>query len=221
MNELNIYIVCHNKDSYQWFKENNKHIDISKFKFILVGEWDGISEDMYDDCIIASFLPNNIEKYKSLLTFTAWFALSKNNIVKSKYVGIFEYDCIFKKDIFELYNELDYNSILAFSPVSTKHLYLDLIPEFCALLNKEEIEIAKKKELWAASTNMIIPVWFLDSFVNWYLNFISDILKYKKHPHFMERGVNIFAANCDVDFKFYGDYVEHKQLCSHKIKLQR
>jgi hypothetical protein len=218
---MEIYIVVHNQESLQWFKDHNKDIDISKFKFILVGDWNGVSETMKEECIVASFLSDNIEKYKSLLTFTAWYALIKNNLIKSKYIGIFEYDCIFYKDIFELKDELDYNTVLAFAPISTKHLYLDLIPEFCALLDKEEIEIAKKKELWAASTNVIMPVWFLDSFVSWYLNFIPEILKYPKHPHFHERAVNVFAAGCDVDCKFYGGYIEHLQLCSHKIKLQK
>lgn len=215
-----VYIVCHDKQSYELFKENNKHINISKFKFILVGEYDFVSEQFNDNNIVASFLPVNIEKYNSLLTYTAWFALSKNEIVKSSHVAIFEYDCIFKEDIFKV--KKNKNSIIGFNPrITNEKLYLDLIPEFTNLLSKREIEIAKLYDYWNATTNVIIPIWFLDYFVSWYFKFIPDILQFKKHSHFHERSYNILAANMDMDYKFYPDYIEHKQLCSHNIQLQK
>lgn len=220
--ELDIYIVCHNHESFELFKENNKHIDISKFKFILVGKWEGVSEEFKNNHIVASFLPDNIERFDKLLTFTAWYALSRNNLINSEYVGIFEYDCIFHKDIFELERELDKNCIIGFNPRYTnEHLYLNIIPEFCNLLSKNEVKIAKRNSFWNATTNMILPVDFLDKFVSWYLGYVIKILNYQKVSHFHERAVNILVANMDMGYKFFEDYVEHQQLCSHKIELQR
>jgi hypothetical protein len=226
MNNLEIYIVCHDRKSYELFKENNKHIDISKFKFILVGDYNWDESFLYDqNNIIANLLLDNIEKHKSLLTFTAWYALIKNNLIKTEYVGIFEYDCIFKRDIFEIEKDLNKNNLIGFYPVSTTHLYLDLIPEFCNLLPFEYIDVAMKERLWIASTNMILPVNFMGEFVDWYLQFVPEILKFEKHPHYHERGVNIFAAVNGIkgiSEKYYEQrYLIHQELRSHKIKLQK
>jgi hypothetical protein len=227
MNNLEIYIVCHNKESYELFNKNNSHIDISKFKFILVGDYNWREEVFSSDQnkIIANFLPDNIENHKSLLTFTAWYALIKNNLINTEYVGIFEYDCILKRDIFEIEKDLNKNKLIGFYPVSTSHLYLDLIPEFCNLLPKDYIDIAMKEKLWIASTNMILPVCFMGEFVDWYLQFILEILQFEKHPHFHERAVNIFAAVNGikgVSEKYYEQrYLIHQELRSHKIRLQR
>jgi hypothetical protein len=227
VSDLSIYIVCHDKASYELFRENNRDIDISKFKFILVGDYDWVGESFTEDSnnIVASFLPDNIEKHKTLLTFTAWYSLIKNDLIKTKYVGVFEYDCVFKKDIFELEKDLDRNKLIGFYPVSTTCLYLDLIPEFCKLLPKEYIEIAKKEKLWIASANMILPVWFMATFVYWYSKFIPQILQYPKHPHFHERAVNILAAEegmISVSEIYYEQrYLIHQELRSHKIDLQK
>lgn len=226
MKTLEIFIVCHDKSSLQYFKENNKDVvNFDRFKYFLVGEWDGVDEQTYNDCIIGSFLFDNIERYKSLLTFVAWYALIKNDLIKTKYVGVFEYDCVFKKDIFELEKDLDRNKLIGFYPVSTTCLYLDLIPEFCNLLPKEYIKAAKKEKLWIASTNMILPNWFMATFVYWYSKFIPKILECPKHPHFHERAVNILAAVEGVrgisDIYYEQQYLIHKELRSHKIDLQK
>lgn len=219
---LDIFIVCHNQQSLELFKENNKHIDISKFKFILVGNWEGVGEEFKEEHIVASFLPDNIERFEKLLTFTAWYALTRNNLIKSDYVGIFEYDCIFKDDIFKLKGELEKNCIIGFNPrVTNEHLYLNIIPEFCNLLSKGEIKKAKKNNYWNATTNMILPINFLEGFVSWYLEYVIKILKYTKVSHYHERAVNVLAANMDIDYKFFQSYVEHKQLMSHGISLQK
>ena len=106
--DLEIYIVYHDLASYELFKKNNSHIDTSRFKYILVGNYDGVGETAYEDHIVASRLPFNIEQHESLLTFTAWYAISKNKFLKHHFIGIFEYDVIFKKDIFELKKGLSY-----------------------------------------------------------------------------------------------------------------
>jgi hypothetical protein len=223
MNNLEIYIVYHNQEAFELFQKNNKHIDTSKFKFILVGDYNQVGGFNYDEHIISSFELDNIEQQESLLTFTAWYMLIKNGYhIKTDYVGIFEYDCVFKEDIFKVEKFLKDDSFIGFSPrMTSEKLYLDLIPEFCALLNEEEINKAKQKSVWNATTNVILPVQFLKSFVLWYEKFIPLILRYPKHSHFHERAVNIFAANADMNYSFFVSWIEHKKLNSHYNKLQK
>lgn len=219
--DLEIYIVYHDKASFDLFQENNKHIDTSKFKFILVGEYDIVSEYVKENHIVASFLPNNIEKHKSLLTFTAWWALVKNNLINANtyHVGIFEYDVIFQQDIFELEEYLDQDSLIGFVPREVKDdaLYLDWLPKFCQLLEPDQLNKAKSVPLWSASTNIIMPDWFLFAFSTWYINLIPMIIDMPGHSHYHERAVNIFAANCGMKYIFKAEYLEHKGLMSHGV----
>jgi hypothetical protein len=217
--DLSIYIVYHDKASFELFQENNKNIDTFKFQYILVGEWDSVGNIANEEHIIACKYPNNIEKHRTLLTFTAWWLLAKNELIKTKYVGIFEYDVIFKKDIFELNKCLDNDTIIGFIPREVKDdaMYLDFIPKFCQLLEVEDIQKAKSKPLWSASTNCIMPEWFLFAFVSWYIGLVPKILDIPSHAHYHERALNILVANFDMQYIFKEDYLEHKQLNSHKI----
>jgi hypothetical protein len=216
---LSIYIIYHDKTSFDLFQENNKHIDTSNFKFILVGDWDGIGAIANDEHIVACRYPNNIEKNKSLLTFTAWWLLAKNELVKTSHIGIFEYDVIFKQDIFELEEYLDKDTFIGFVPREVKDdaMYLDFIPKFCQLLEVEDVQKAKSKPLWSASTNCIIPEWFLFAFSSWYIGLVPKILDMPGHAHYHERALNILAANFDMEYVFKAEYVEHKGLMSHGI----
>jgi hypothetical protein len=219
---MEIFIIVHNQESLQWFKDHNKGIDISKFKFILVGQWDGVSESMKEECIVASFLPDNIEKYPLLLTFTAWYAIYKNDLSESQYVGLFEYDVVFNLDIFKLEKRLQTDAIIGFNPRPTNEkLYLDSIPEFCALIDNDSIEYSKRNKMWNATTNVILPQWVLNSFVNWYVKLIPKILEYKSVSHFHERAFNILISVLGIKYKFCPEYVTHKHLCSHKTKLHK
>jgi len=216
---LSVFIVYHDKASFDLFQENNKHIDTSKLKYILVGDWDGVGEIAHDNHIVAASLPNNLEKYKTLLAFTAWWGLTKNNLINTPYVGIFEYDVIFKKDIFELEEYLDQDSIIGFCPRQVKDdaMYLDLLPKFCELLEANHVVNAKAEPLWNASSNMIMPKWFTYGFVSWYINLMPELIKLPGHSHYHERAVNVFASNFDMKYTFKSEYLKHKQLMSHGI----
>lgn len=221
MSKLEIYIVYHDQESFELFQKNNEHIDTSRFKFILVGDYNQVGGYNHDNHIISSFLPDNIERFESLLTYTAWYSLCKNDLIKTDYVGIFEYDCIFKNDIFNIEKFLKEDSFIGFDPkMTSSRLYLDLIPEFCSLISENELSIAKQKGIWNATTNVVLPTNFLKNFVDWYKQFIPEILQYLKHSHFHERAVNIYAANSNVNYSFFS-YTEHKRLNSHNNKLQK
>ena len=52
--------------------------------------------------IIARDLPYNIEHEPKLLTFTAWYAIIKNNLFKEyEFICILEYDCILDNNFFK------------------------------------------------------------------------------------------------------------------------
>jgi hypothetical protein len=204
----------------------NKGNDFIKdFEFLIVGRHTNVSlKALIDLNIINRFyevnaLDFNIEHYKTLLTFTAWYAIAKNaHMFKSDYVGLFEYDCEFKKDISELKSKLNDNTIIGFIERTTsEELYLPRIVNFVNLLPTKCIEKALQVPTWSATTNVIVPRKFLIDFVEWYEEFIPKLLQFKNHPHVHERAINIFAANNSYNVHCYPEYLRHIQLNSHNI----
>ncbi|NJL73937.1 MAG: hypothetical protein HC892_01690 [Saprospiraceae bacterium] len=226
--KLSIFIVIHNQESLDRFIElNGNPIIFTNVSYIHVG--DAFLSDCYGlNIITAREYPYNIEKYKTLLTYTAWYLLSENNLVKTPYVGIFEYDVQLDLDIFKLHSNMNECTLIGFEPRPTdEDLYLKAIPDFVELLDVEELDKAMSATVWSATTNVIISVGFLNLFVNWFYTFIPEILEFKNHPHFHERAINVCAANLGdaetsertIKYKFFPRTLSHKQLNSHKINL--
>ena len=97
--------ICHNIEIVNNILNDPKK---DNFHILFVGELE-ISEELSNNkrITIAKNLPNNIENEKDLLTFTAWYAIVKNNLFSEyKYICILEYDvllhlCTFKTPIID------------------------------------------------------------------------------------------------------------------------
>jgi len=217
---LTNYIIFHDRKSIELFYINNDKLDRTNFRWILVGDNDETGFIDYEGkVILATFKPENIEHYPSLLTFTAWYLLAKNDICKTDYIGLFEYDVEFLSNPNDI--KLSQDTIYGFNKrelPDKNGLYIHAVPEFHRLLSNKEIETANKQPFWNATSNFIIHKEFLIKFVDWYMQFIPEILGLKKHSHFHERAINIFAANNGYK-NAYCALIKHHQLCSHGINL--
>lgn len=219
MNNLELYVVCHNKESFDYFVQLNPTVH-KRFKYILVGNYKEKPDWFVKNGIIANLLADNIEEFKTLLTFTAWYALVKNNLIKSKYIGIFEYDCEILDDVFDYAEYIDDNSLIAFKArMFPDRVFMKYIPEFNELLPIEYKEALKGKMFWGTTSNFIMPIKFIYDFVDWYCDFIPDILPIENHPHIHERAINIYAFKNDYRIILKKGLM-HYQLCSHKIRLK-
>jgi hypothetical protein len=197
------------------FRMNNPELKVT---FILVGNKVDIPMGLdTSEIIIPLTLPNNIEKHKTLLTFTAWYALAKNRLVKTPNVGIFEYDTIFNSDPYEI-NFKPGTIYGALKRDLPEWLFLDCIPFFKNLLKPMQLDIANTLKYWSATSNLIMPDYFLSEFTEWYMQFIPKILENANHPHFHERAINVFAANYGYHIEIL-PYLEHIMCNSHKIQL--
>jgi hypothetical protein len=214
MKYLTIYIVFHNKGSFDLFQENNPEL-IGQYEFIIVGNYNGESlEPKNSPCWIhkSKMYDNNIEQYPSLLSFTAWYLIAKNNLCKTEFVGIFEYDVKFSPiNYIKLSADTIYGINRRNLPDS---MFLEVLPELKELIHFDESKIS----YWNCTSNFIMPMKFLKGFVDWYMTFIPGILKIDKHSHFHERAINIYAANNGYKNETI-EGIEHLELNSHGIRL--
>lgn len=217
---MRLYVVCHDLDSYEYFKRINPNIH-HQFIVILVGEYYGLPKGFPSNTIVANTCKNNIEYRPTLLTFTAWYVLVFNDLIKTDYVGIFEYDCRISEKVFTLNHKMTINSIICFKRRELPdHLFLDYIPEFTDLLNSNLIDIATKQEYWYPTSNCIMSRQFITGFVMWYKRFVSKIIDIPNHPHIHERAISIYAYWKNYDIIYVPEHLRHYQKCSHNIKLR-
>lgn len=225
MSNLKLFIVCHSIDAYNHFISLNKIkdvLDVDSLTYLFVGDTVTAREvEHIPNKYICRELPNNIERYKTLLAFTAWYAIINNDLAKDiEYVGVFEYDCVFNDKIEAIKLRCERTTLIGFAlrPIPER-LYLGVIENFLTYLSEEEITNAKNRSVWNASTNCIVSTSFLDLFVKWYMTFIPAILHEKNHSHFHERAINICAANLKMNYTFLPNSVKHLESRSHKFSI--
>lgn len=222
---MNIFVVCHNKESYETFVSNNRNvIDVSKVTFILVGSHMEHYEWLPSNSYVSNLCPLNIEQHNKLLTFTAWYSLVKNDIgfifrkqnfeIHNK-VGIFEYDIKFHTDIFGIeFKDLITGFIKRGLP---DKMFLDLIPEYKNKFGYNVVNKSNRHTYWCPTTNIVMDKNILVKFVEYYISRIDMVLKMKRCSHIHERAVNMFAFENGIDIGYIPGILTHTQSNSHGL----
>jgi hypothetical protein len=171
--------------------------------------------------IIARNLPFNIEHEPKLLTFTAWYAIIRNNLfTEFEYLCILEYDTILEHNFV---NNLDTicavnkYDLISFIEASEIALYLDInIDVLKTFLNYKNISNINLQK-WACSTNHCFKRNILEEFVDWY--YPDCLIIKEKHPtkfsFYHERLFMIWLKNKNISY-FLMKGLEHCFSNSHK-----
>jgi len=166
-----IIFICHNDESIE--KVIDK-IYLDNVYFMIVG-FNEIKEKYknHPKIIFARDYENNIENEKELLTLTAWYCISKNNLFRDKeYLCLLEYDVILE-DFFILSlnqvcenNHVDVISFM-FSDICLEWVTKrDILEPF---IHQKKMTLPMDKNYyWMPTTNQCIRRKIVDDFVDWY-----------------------------------------------------
>jgi hypothetical protein len=153
----------------------------SEFDIIFVGN-KPISNNLLTNyrIIIARNLKYNIEEQNDLLTFTAWYAIIKNNLFREyEYLCILEYDVVmlpeFQESLYErcLRNEDDIISFLPTYDFFFWDIKTHVLKFFLKIKNVDFQEIGR----WYCTSNHCMKRYVLCDFVDWYYPDLSIIKK--------------------------------------------
>ena len=109
-----VVFVCHDNHSIE-------HVLPYGFHILVVGNRD-ISEEYMSKVIMARNLPYHIEDEPKLLSFTAWYAISKNNLFPEyDHICILEWDVVLEK---EFLTQLHLNTEDAISFIEISDFFL-------------------------------------------------------------------------------------------------
>ena len=213
-----VILVCHNMEIINSVFSNSIN---NNFHILFVGNND-ISDKFanHPRITIARNLKNNIENDKDLLTFTAWYAIVKNNLfTEYTYLCILEYDIKieerFETQLVETCNLNTYD-IISFLKISGS-FNLDIKENVTKyFLSKKGLPIDFPNS-WFPTTNHCLKRCHLERFVDWYY---PDCLEIKKlHPSniswYHERLFNIFMFNNSYNLYYLENCLFHHFLNSH------
>jgi hypothetical protein len=210
-----IIFICHNNESIE---------SVIKFDcpILVVGNY-----EIYDkfkenkNIIIVRDLKYNIENEPKLLTFTAWYAIIKNELFLSyKYLCVLEYDVIIPNNFQSNLNLLCKNNIIISFIKVNKNFLSNIIKEVLEkFLDFKNIKININENFyWGATTNQCMTREILSDFVNWYYPDYLEIkmLDDKNLSWYHERLFTIYLKSKNINTVFFNG-LKHIQKNSHEI----
>ena len=213
-----VVFVCHDKNTFLSIAHHLVHEHV----YIIIVGTHNINPG-HPRIILAYRLHHNIESEKRLLTFTAWYAIAKNNILEQyDAYCILEYDCIIH-DMLWLQNELNSKSeqIISFFK-DNNNLFYDINKDYLDrfLLSKKITNTYSSDFEWGCSTNKCIQRDVLLEFVDWYFPYCLyfNIVDTANYSYYHERVFALFIDNR----KFSHGYllhsnIQHQEARSHFI----
>lgn len=218
--KVKIIFVCHNKSSVDYVISLN----LTEYSIIYVGGENTLEEFKNDSrLIIARNFEDNIENSHELLTFTAWYLISKNNLFSEyEYLCILEWDVSLDNEFVNKLNNLcsylNNYQVISFSS-DCCNFYSDVNVNILNYsLQKINIDpnIFHTNTTWFSSTNHCIRRDVLNEFVDLYYPLACTItlLDHENISWYHER---IFSSYVTVQNKlhFLTSGLNHYQRESH------
>jgi hypothetical protein len=217
---IDYFIIGHNSECF------NAH-NLESAKYLLVGPQTS-ANTKHIDC---KALKNNLEDYPFLCSYTAWFAIAKNNLFNNPFVSMIEYDTKISSKFHSVNLEIisnqkqDNNFVIAYSKTLTDHYVFYKSTPWLELTLKKIYNIdlrafvesnKQKHPFWPTTTNITAPQSILLKFVEWFDPISKYIRSEPLGSYVHERAFFVFCVinNIDIVYPKY-NVLQHQQLCSH------
>jgi hypothetical protein len=225
---METFIFVHDENIILDYINANKFSKMKNLKYVFVGNNEIEKIKNLDNVIICRDLPYNLENYPKLTSFTGWYALWKNNLIKSNSINLFEYDVNINDDIedhinFNLslgYNVIGYVPILISEPNFIgqdhwiSHLRSSLEKKYNVNLNNRMYSFPHNKVITVTS-NHSFNVNTFNEYMEWIEPMIDDVKLSNFSGHEVERSISIFYLLKNINYVFLPDLLYHFQFDSH------
>jgi hypothetical protein len=185
--------------------------------------------------IVARDLSDNIEDYKYLVDFTAWYACIRNNLPLNRFVCLLQYDVILSDDFFQATRvqfEKSPDSVIGYAPVPLKDRNfirdnMGAKPLFAACAKVYGIAAksvlktytgAGMDKFWPATNNVAMSKAALVDFVRWFTPLGLEMGNVKPAGHAFERAIKLFCILTGRRNAYLPEVLSHFQLNSHQTQ---
>jgi hypothetical protein len=172
--------------------------------------------------VVVRDLPFNIEDKWRLLTFTAWYAVIKNNLyVDYDRLCILEYDAHITSETFcQQVIDAARNAIVVGFLLDRTHFHVDIRPDILAnyLVSKGINSGSYGKSFqWLSSTNLCAERSFFADFVDWYDYEYFIFNDDSNLSYYHERLVAVFTKHKNLTTACVKNVITHDQSNSHRV----
>ncbi|MCP4968125.1 MAG: hypothetical protein GY926_23180 [bacterium] len=228
--DIESFIVVHDQDILLESERRGRYVELPRSTYLFVGMGQTNLIEDRDDVIVARHLPDNIEDNPRLLSFTAWYAVAKNDLAASEHVVMVEYDTT----AFEGFTArtstalAQTHCITGYVPFRLSHpMYMHATHWFTTSLSSiYGIDVPALigdhlrqggKDLWTSTTNTALRTKDLRRFVDWFMPLTTVFLHDPVGAHVHERTVPIFCLLNQIANTYVPGVLEHTQARSHGV----
>lgn len=224
MKKISTYIFVHDQQIILDADASQKFNVLPEPKYVFLGNKPVDKIISRTDVIIARDLPCNMEQYPKFCSFTGWYVLWKNNLIKSEYVHLFEYDIDihpeFKQTVESLLQQQP--DFIGYVPKFFDFFYIHP-PEYLAGIDKSikinyDIDIIefidtlrkqKKGQQWSTTSNSTFSLKTFSEYMIWFEKLIDDLKDNTMSGHAHERSISFFYLLHNKKVFLTKDLIKH------------
>jgi len=232
--ESETFIFVHDQDLIIEFENKKKFSNLYNYRYVFLGGRPIDKLGGYNNVIIARDYEGNLEQYPLFTSYTGWHCLWKNNLIKTKYVNLFEYDTLLNKNIDQFHTKL-YNEnveMIGYVPFPVAHFQFVQNPEWnqhilpiikeinkIDLLNYYSKVLQKNPNaVWSSTSNTTFRVDIFNEYMKWFEPIADRIKETKTCGHAHERSITYFSHIKNKKMLVTNNILKHLQLDSHKTQ---
>ena len=225
-----VFITVHDQDLILKLEQNKVFRNLKAYTYMFVGVRPVDKIKHMKNVIIARDYPINIEKYKSLCDFTGWYALVKNNLIKTPFVSLIQFDSLIKPGFDKLTTKMfrqHPNALMGYQPhLLTADYFLE--DRFCLTMKQcvkkyygvdvEDLvkQVQEKGDTqWPGATSIFCSKEILEQYIAWCEPMIDTLGADPMGGHSIERGVKFFSILYGIENFYLPQVLQHIFACSH------
>lgn len=229
---LDVIITVHDQQIIIDFEKFKKYRNLPKYRYAFVGngEYDMIKN--FSNVVVIREQKHNIEHYKNLVDFTAWYAVARNKLTNSDFIALLQYDTAISHDFYvktlDLVTKYP-DRIIGYQewPILDENFidnnvgYQPLADALAATYGVElrslvDNYIARSEDRsWPSSNNLAMSTILLTKYVDWVLPMIDQLGPDTYSGHSVERSVKIYCIIAGIINMYAPELAHHYQLNSH------
>ena len=229
------FIFIHDQELVLLFEESKKFNNLYSYQYVFLGDRPIDKIEHLSNVIIARNYEDNMEQYPKFTSYTGWYLLWKNNLIKTKFVNLFEYDIILDKNFAQHQIKFfeDSKQIIGYIPTSMNNYHFIINKDW----NEHILESIKKhyrvdnllgfysnlvnnnpQSVWSSTSNTTFRVDIFNDYMKWFQPIANDIKETKTSGHAHERSVTYYSTINNKKIGITNGLLQHVQMDSHKTQ---
>ena len=225
---METFIFVHDQNIVLDFIRVGKFSNLENVKYVFVGSKPVDKIKDLNQVIVCRDLEHNIEQFPNLTSFTGWYALCKNNLIKSNQVSLFEYDINTSSDLqTKINNSFDEGfDVVGYIPLGIHDInYIRNMQWSAKMITslgsvyginlQNFLNSLPNTTTISMTSNHSMTKDALYQYMDWMSPMLDEIKKSYFSGHEVERSISIFYLIKQLKYKILENNISHFQFNSH------